>query len=241
MEGCVEGMANEAEDPETYVAKVRLVGQLGEDVVKGLPGFRKGFHTLPDALTPATRSFFGRLCAGLIEEEAEAWFQRARSELSYKRKELTLEVTPPLAIMTAKDFTFEIEYALCADDPSRFDGRQTLYDVAEDRLGAEAFEALFAGQFSEIVFDLTKGVSVEAVIDAVEDLDGAGGLQVEYPSDASSCVLRVAGVDAEVRCDGSTLSMLFVRAGGPSELIEAFGAVRQAFRLSKRSALAGLL
>lgn len=234
-------MPKQPESPETYVSRVRLVGELDEGAVKTLPGFRKGRHTVPDALTPATRAFFGRLCVERITEEAETWFQRARSELSYKRKELTLEVTSPHAVLTAKDFTFELGYALMPGDPTRFVGQQTLHDLAVQRLGAEAFETLFAGQFSEIVFDLTKGVSVEAVIDAVEDLDGETGLQVDYPSDYASCTLTVEGIEAEVHCDGSSLSMAFPRAGGPSELLEAFEAVRHAFRLSKRTVLAGLL
>lgn len=234
-------MPEESDDTETYVSRVRMVGDLGEGAVKTLSGFRKGRHSVPDSLSPATQAFFGRLCAERIQEEAENWFQRARAELNYKRKDLTLEVTSPRAVLTAKDFIFEIAYALSPDDTSRFEGKQTLQDVQAGCLGGDTFERLFAGQFSEIVFDLTKGVSVEGVIDAVEDLDGATGLQVDYPSDYSSCVLTVTDIEAEVECDGSTLSMRFPRAGGPSELIEAFAAVRHAFRLSKKTALVGLL
>ena len=226
---------------ETYVSRVRLVGDLGEAAVKKLPTFKKGRHTLPDALSPATRSFFARLCSDRVAEEGEAWFQRAKTELNYKRKELTLEVTSPGAILTAKDFTFEITYTLKPEDPSVYVGTQMLHDLAEGRLGDETFESLFAGQFSEIVFDLTKGVSVEEVIDAVEELDGSTGLQVEYPSDCRECTLKVEGVEAEVHCDGGTLAMRFPRAGAPNELINAFAEVRRAFSLSKKTALAGLL
>lgn len=229
------------ESPAAFVSRVRLVGRTVPGLVKTLPGFRKGRHAVPDAVTPATRSFFGRLCEALVTEEAEGWFQRAKADLGYKRRELTLEVTSPSAVLTARDFTFLLEYALTDGEPSRYQGWRTLQDLAPDRLGAPAFEALFAGQFGEIVFDLTRGVSVEAVIDAVEELDGVTGLQVAYPSDCRTCTLSVEGVEAEVVCDGQSLAMVFARAGGPAELVAAFGALRQAFRLSKREALAGLL
>ena len=234
-------MADSGNDLRQFVSRVRLVGHAGEGAVKTLPGFKKGRHAVPDAVTPATQAFFARLCEELVAEEAEGWFQRARAELSYKRKELTLEVTSPLAVLTAKDFSFEIQYELNARDASVYSGRRTLHELEAGRLGAPAFEALFAGQFSEIAFDLKKGVQVEAVIDAVEDLDGQGGLQVDYPSDYSNCTLRVDDVEAEVVCDGVSLAMIFPRAGGPMELVEAFCAVRRVFVLSKRSALAGLL
>lgn len=228
-------------DPETFVSRVRLVGSGGDGTVKTLPGFKKGRHAVPDAVSPATLAFFARLCGGVLADEAEEWFQRARGELGYKRKELTLEVASPVAVLTAVDFTFEIEYALDEREPATYTITKTLHELEAGRLGASSFEALFAGQFSEIVFDLSKGVSVEEVIDAVEELDGANGMAVDYPSDYRECTLTVDEVEAAVVCDGTSLAMRFPRAGGPMELVEAFGAVRQAFALSKKSVLAGLL
>jgi hypothetical protein len=95
--------------------------------------------------------------------------------------------------------------------------------------------------FGGIVFGLTKGARVEAVIDAVEEKGGAGGLTVSYPSDCRHCVLAVEGVSAEVICDGATLEMRFPRNGSPRELVESFAAVRSAFALTKDRVLAGLL
>ena len=69
--------------------------------------------------------------------------------------------------------------------------------------------------------------------------DGDDGLAVTYPSDYRDCTIAVEGVDAVVRCTGATLEIVFSRAGGPAELIDAFIAVREAFRISK--ALSGLI
>jgi len=88
---------------------------------------------------------------------------------------------------------------------------------------------------------LTKGAPVEAVIDAVEGLAHDDALKVEYPSDCSDCTLAVTGVSATVRFDGSELAMVFPRSGSPRELLEAFVAVREAFALTKKPVLAGLL
>jgi hypothetical protein len=46
-------------------------------------------------------------------------------------------------------------------------------------------------------------------------------------------------VDAQVRCTGATLDLVFPRAGSPRELIAGFAAVRGAFAVSRE--LAGLL
>lgn len=234
-------MAKKAEDLKTFVADVRLRGGGETGVVKLLSGFKKGRHAVPDSVNPATEAFLANLCAVELKDESEEWFQRARAELGYKRKQVTLEVERALAVLSAEDFTFEIAYALDARDPSTYVKTKTLHQLTTGKLGDDRFEELFAGQFNEIIFELTKGAQVEAVIDAVEDLNGQGGLAVNYPSDYQSCTLTVEGVEAEVVCDGTSLAMRFPRGGGPMELVQAFGEVRRAFSLSKKTALAGLL
>ena len=250
-------MAKSAEDPRTFISQVSLVGR-SEGAFKALRGFDRKRHTEPDAVNQATSSFLAKLCTPELAEVAEAFFQSARSALAYKRKDIALDVTSPLAVLSAKDFTLEIAYALDPVDPASITITRTLHSIKNgDLLRVAEFDALFAGQFTAIAFALKKGVRVEAVIDAVEALaaaedeagtsDGggkavdAGRLRVNYPSDCSQCTLTVAGVGAAVVCDGATLEMRFDKAGSPRELVEAFALVRKAFALTKDRALAGLL
>lgn len=230
-----------ADDPRSFVAQVRLTGRV-EGSVKTLSGFRKGMHRVPEVVTAAAQGFLAKLCAEELAGEAEALFQHARSTLSYKRKDLSLEVTSPVATLTTKDFVVEWEYGFAAGDPATWVMTRVMREVRKSGLVHDpAFDSLFVGQFEAIEFALAKGVSVEAVIDAVEEIDGRGGLRVNYPSDCHECTLTVDGVEAAVRCDGATLAMTFPRSGSPRELIEAFGAVRGAFALTKNRVLAGLL
>lgn len=250
--GSIAGvMAKKADDPRTFISQVSLVGR-GGGAVKALRGFDKGRHSVPDAVNAATSGFLARLCAGELADEAEQFFQRGRAGLGYKRKDIALDVTSPAAVLTTKDFAFELAYALEERDPASFTVTRTLHSLRSgELLAVPEFDALFAGIFSGIVFGLAKGVRVEAVIDAVEALDGRDvngvpgdgepALRVDYPSDCRQCTLTVAGVEAEVICDGATLEMRFARNGSPRELVAAFGEVRRAFALTKDKALAGLL
>ena len=237
-------MAKSAEDPRSFISEVTLVGR-GGGAFKTLRGFDKSRHTVPDAVNSATSGFLAKACAAELSEEAEGFFQRARAALGYKRKEISLDVTPPLAVLSAKDFTWELGYELEAADPGRYAITRTLRAIKSgDLLQVTEFNELFAGQFSAIAFGLKKGVRVEAVIDAVEALeaeDDEAVLHVDYPSDYRDCTLTIAGVEAAVVCDGATLEMRFPRNGSPKELVEAFAAVRKAFALTKDRALAGLL
>ena len=225
--------------PSRVIASIAFVGRSGGQV-KALSGFKKGHHTLPDATNAVTNAFLGEICGAELAEEAEKFFQEARAGLGYKRKEVALSVTGPLAVLTAKDFTLEIFYALEERDAARYAVTTTLRELRDAELAKrEEFARIFSGKFTEISFALKKGVRVEAVIDAIEALDGEGGLGVSFPSDCSECTIRVEGVDAEVRCTGATLEVCFPSGSAPAELIEAFGAVREAFQISK--VLGGLI
>ncbi|OAM89528.1 hypothetical protein AW736_12670 [Termitidicoccus mucosus] len=244
-----------AADASAFIRHVRLAGRT-RGLVKALGGFNKKHHSLPDAVNAATTAFLGKLCAEELAEECEAFFQKTRAALGYKRRELSLDVASPSAVLTARDFTLEWDYTLDEDAPDEWVLTRTLHGLrGADVARAAAFDALFAGMFERIVFGLKKGASVESVIDAVEGLgedesgdEATGGavcgtarLKVDYPSDCRCCTLRVEGVTAEVEFDGGELAMVFPRAGSPSELIDAFAEVRRVFVLSKSRALAGLL
>lgn len=225
--------------PSRVVAGIGFVGR-GSGRVKNLEGFKKAHHTVPDAANAVTNAFLGKICERELGDEAEKLFQEVRVALDYKRKDIALSVTGPLAVLGAKDFTLEIFYALNERDPAQYDITTTLRGLMSlDLARTEAFGRIFGGRFTEISFNLKKGAPVETVIDAIEELDADDGLTVVYPSDYRDCTIRVEGVDAEVRFSGATLDILFPRAGGPAELVEAFAAIRDAFRISK--GLSGLI
>lgn len=228
-----------SEVPASVIADLRFIGRSG-GAVKTLGGFKKGRHTLPDAANATTNAFLGRLCESELTEQAEQFFQSVRTALGYKRKEIALTTSGPQAVLSARDFTFEIFYALEPANPESYAITQTLLDVkAVDLLQRAEFNEVFASLFTELSFTLKKGVSVEAVIDAIEALDDETTLRVDYPSDCSECQISVEGVEAQVRCTGSSVDMVFPRAGAPQELLAEFLAVRSAFQLSKT--LAGLV
>jgi hypothetical protein len=221
------------EIPPRVIASIAFVGR-SSGQVKTLAGFKKGHHSIPDAANAVTNAFLGKICGPELSDEAERLFQAIRVGLEYKRKDLVLAVTSPLATLTAKDFTIEIAYALEEREPARFAVTTTLRELRDIEVArGEAFSRIFAGMFSEISLSLQKGARVEGVIDVIEGLNREGGISVNYPSDYRDCVIRVEGVDADVRCTGASLDLIFPRSGSPAELIDAFASVREAFQISK--------
>lgn len=208
--------------------------------MKALSGFKKGHHTLPDAANATTNAFLGKVCTAELSQQAEALFQRVRSGLNYKRRDLALVVNSPNAVLSAKDFIVEILYELEEADPSRYTVTTGLRGLRNVELAlTEEFSAIFSRMFAEIRFELKKAARVEAVIDVIENLEGEAGLGVTYPSDCRECTIGVAGVEAQVRCTGSALEIVFPQPGSPGELLEKFGEIRAAFGISRE--LGGML
>lgn len=231
------------EAPCSKISQVRLSGRSG-GAVKSLRAYDKSRHSVPDAVNAATSGFLARLCASELAEEAEGMFQRARTRLGYKRAGISLELGPGQATLITKDFCWELVYALEPAEPARYALTRCLHSVRSgDVVRLAEFNEVFAGQFDAVVFDLARGVRVEAVIDAVEALDpeAEAPLSVEYPSDCSRCTLAVPGVAALVECDGASLALRLPRATSPEVCLREFEAVRSAFRLSRDGVLAGLL
>jgi hypothetical protein len=225
--------------PSSVVAALGFVGRDG-GAVKSLAGFQKSRHTVPSAVNATTTAFLAKLCGGELTEQAESLFQRTREALAYKRRDLSLAVAGPSAVLTAADFTFEIAYSLEADDPAQYLVTRTLRELRRPEIVRQPeFDAVFAGLFTDLTLALRKSVRVEAVIDLIEALETDSGLAVTYPSDCASCTVAVSGIDAEVRCTGATLDVVFPSAGSPAELLDGFAAVRNAFAL--RPELAELL
>jgi hypothetical protein len=218
--------------PSSIIAGISFIGRSG-GLVKSLDGFKKGHHTVPDAANAVTNAFLGKIGEGELAAQAEKLFQDAR-------KDVALTVAAGAAVLVARDFTVEICYALEDADPARYTVTTTLRGLKNaDLAQTEEFAGVFHGSFTEIALALKKGAKVEAIVDVIEALDGAGGLAVSYPSDCRECTVSVEGVDASVRCTGAALELVFPRAGSPRELMAAFAAVRGAFSVSR--VLAGLL
>lgn len=208
---------------------------------KSLRGFKKSHHTVPDVVNQATSAFLAKLAHEELADEGEAFFQRARVALDYKRKDLSLDVSAGTSVLTAKDFMFEITYALREGDPSEYEVKRTLHSVrSADFLSTSECDQLFPRLFNEVVFTLAKGAPVEGVIDAVEGLKGSA-LEVAYPSDYRSCTLSLPDVAAQVRFDGGELAMVFAGSAPPSQLWANFLELRSAFALTKNPVISGLV
>ena len=203
------------------IASLSLAGRV-EGEVRRLAGFDKKRHVVPDQVNGATSGFLAKLSEGALLEEAEELFQAARRAFGYKRKEIALAAGAGFARLEAKEFTLELRYALLEEDPSRYFVESELVSVSsKDLLGSDPLNVALGARFDRLRCGLSQGVSVEAVIDAIEE-DRSGEMEVDYPSDCSECLVRLAGVPGEIMIDGALFELRFGRLVRAGDLLEAF-------------------
>lgn len=203
------------------VSSVAILGRTRGEV-RRLPAFDKKRHSVPDRVCQATQAFLEKLCEEQLAEEAEALFQASREQFGYKRREISLSVGSGFARLETKDFALELRYELAEDDPADYIVETCVRDVASRELMESAsFSVAIGRRFDRLRCGLAGRVSVESVIDAVED-DESGETSVAYPSDCSHCTVAIDGLAGEVFVDGGALEVRCGQLTTAAGLVETF-------------------
>ncbi|MDQ8184907.1 hypothetical protein [Pelagicoccus sp. SDUM812002] len=209
------------DEVKVLVSSLAIVGRTRGEV-RRLAAFDKKRHTVPDRVCGATQAFLEKLCEEELTGEAEELFQAVREQFGYKRKEISLDVGAGFARLQTKDFVLEIRYELEEEDPGDYVIETSVKDVASrDLLESAPFNASVGRRFDRLRCSLSGQVSVESVIDAVEE-DESGETRVDYPSDCSNCTVTIEGVAGEVFVDGLVLEVRYGKLTSAGALMETF-------------------
>lgn len=216
------------DDAISVVRSLAIVGRTRGEV-RRLAAFDKKRHSVPDRVCGATQAFLEKLCEGDLTEEAETLFQVAREQFGYKRREISLDVGSGFARLETKDFVLELRYELDDEDPGDYVIETSAKNVASrDLLESAPFNAVVGGRFDRLRCHLSSQVSVESVIDAVED-DDTALTKVVYPSDCSSCSVTIEGIVGEIFVDGAVLEVRYGKLTTAGVLLETFERIGDRF------------
>lgn len=200
----------------------RLAGARAGNV-KNLLGFRKGVHRIPNVLPDANyERQFGAICSPDLETLASGLFERLRAARGYKRREINLAADAPSATLTTVDFTVDILYAPGPEEPGDFLLTHDLHTIRDIGVFADgSLNEVFAGVFNKVALSFAAPVSMEEVIDELEEAPG-GAASLRYPADCHECFLRLPGFIGEVRITAKGLEVISPAAAAPAELVRTF-------------------
>ena len=194
--------------------------------VKQLSGFKKGIHRVTEIVNDTTNRFLAKICETDLAEVGESLYQQLRKGLNYKRRDLSLSIESPLALLNGKGFTFEILYGLDDGTPSTYQMITTLSGLNQmEVLKNDVFNTICDGLFSRFSFSLTNAVQIEDVIDAVEACPKPG-IRVEYPSNCQECSVFLEGFWGHIRCTRFSLDVMLRAKSSPKAFLGGVEALR---------------
>ena len=203
-----------------YPQGFSLVGN-SSGIIKNLGGFKKS-HKLPDEINAATQNFVARIGADEVRETADVLFSKMRLGLGYKRRNISASEESGVYVILTPDFTLNISIEI---NPNSIAGYLIVTEVTNienpDLIIAEEFASVFERCFDKVIIDFPCGISVEDIIDKIEDYEDQAAVSVDYPADASFCTVNFKGLSAMIRINSSSLNLTFVDTQPMQTIVEA--------------------
>ncbi len=189
--------------------------------IKNLGGYKKN-HKLPDEISSATQNFVAKISSLEIREVADTLFSKMRTLLGYKRRDISASYDLGIYVIDTPDFTLNISIEI---DPSYVTRYVIITEVTNvinpDLILSEEFASVFERCFEKVVIDFPCEVPLEDIIDRIEDYEDQTALTLEYPVDASYCVVKLNDLAAFIKIDSSSLSLAFIDKQPVVDIIDA--------------------
>ena len=192
--------------------------------IKRLAGYAS-HHRLPRAHDSASTEFVRRIGASLVAEQCVELFGELRNAFGYKRREVVVSEEAGLADLVTPDFTVHLRLEQDDEDPRRYRMMTEVSDITRpEALHSSAFANVFEGRFQTVVFTTPRSISIDAVIDRVEDREEPGHISVDYPPDASHCAVTLRATRTTLHFTPTAVTLRLDPGASLADLLE--GAAR---------------
>lgn len=213
-------MSNSNRQKLIYPQGVSLIGS-SFGFIKNLSGYKKS-HKLPDEINSATQNFIAKISSQEIAEVADILFSKMRTLLEYKRRDITASHDLGVYVIDTPDFTLNISIEI---DPSNLARFMLVTEVTNiinpDIILCPEFASVFDRCFEKVVIDFPCEIPLEDIIDKIEDYEDQTALTLEYPADASFCVVKFSYLAAFIKIDSNSLSLAFIDKQPVADIIDA--------------------
>jgi len=192
--------------------------------VNNLPGFQKGFHKVPTYLGSSPNVFIKEKGSKIIEKEISTLSESLKTKLKYKRNEIRPSTDIGSGSIETPDFDYSIYIEQSKSDPAEFILTRKLENFKNiEVLTTVEFNNVFAHHFDNLVFYLSRRISVIKLIDALEALDADSPIKVDYnPADLTVCQILIEGLNYDVVISSDSLRIVTSYQTSPERLVTAF-------------------
>lgn len=206
--------------------RVNLDGYI-KDKIRTLSGFKKYYHTVPDEINDKTQQFVAKIGTTEVQEEADRLFKTIRQSLHYNRRDIELKREKGHAAILCKDFDVDVFIMQDMQNPRQYLLKTEIYNIRTPSIiMSDEFNRAFKNSFSELGFQFDNLIDIENIIDKIETLNSPN-IDIEYPSDCSSCKIFLKSFDGVLEIIHNELKIIYTWNLRAIDLIQAFAKVQQ--------------
>lgn len=209
------------------IGNVALVSEQ-RSLVKGLSGFRKKNHTVPDEFNDRTQTFIAKISAEELGADLDARFAEFRKHLGFKRADLN--VSDPdggIGAISTPWFDYRITVQHDSDDPTEVIWRRQVTEFREtSALLSSEFATVFGKLFNTVEFEPLEPIDMEAFIDNIEDREDSD-LSIEFDRTTTWCYVTTPRIPGTLSVETDCVALTTLQPELPARLLEAFFSFRE--------------
>lgn len=200
-------------------SEIRLLSQ-HKRAVRNLAGFRK-HHRLPERGSVISDEFLASIAKDDLHNDLDETFSKLKSEFGFKRRQLkAADPVENFGEILTPGFTYEVSVATIEGESRDVMWRRAISRIEDaESVSCPEFERTFGRQFNTLEFPMNRAISVEDVIDEVEDCEDEM-VKVDYEKDASWCRIEFRGKRESIFVESDRIRVSSTGDVSPSELID---------------------
>lgn len=191
--------------------------------VRNLPGFIKGKHKEPNEINDYHEGWIRKISTDLVKEKIDEIENSLNEKLNFKRKDIqSVTVDSGSGQITTKYFDYSVEVMQSKKDAGKYVIKKELANFAVDfdLMDDETFNECFDREFDSLFLPISGSISVETVIDKIEEIDDDSIISVIYNrSDLSSCKVVLPEFSGEIVVRKNSIKVRAHAKLSPGELV----------------------
>lgn len=189
--------------------------------LKDLRGFTKGY-TLPVRDSSTARKFIGQVALSDIERDIEETYQAIRDSFAFKRRQLEASIDEGVGVIHTPLFDYSIRVMLDTKNSGMIRWCREIASFREPAIVRSAeFLKAFGSLFNTLVFEFTVPISIEDLVDRIED-ENKPGVRVNCASDNSTCEITIQGFRDSIHIHQNCLKIEGHRTKSSASLLDLF-------------------
>lgn len=148
--------------------------------IRRLPGFRRGYHTVPADCNESAHAWICRLLKETVAEDVQEVYSTSKQVLNVRRRDTSREAAAEGGNVDTPAFRYTVDPAQNPDDPAEYAIVRRLALREDWTALRDAIDQIFGDAFDHLVIEIrARGLTFDDLVDKLEDIAFATGSSLD--------------------------------------------------------------